>query len=60
MTPTTVAPQQLHLDVLVEDANTAERRVLALGAQRLPGQGENWRVYADPATHPFCLVYEAG
>jgi Glyoxalase-like domain len=37
--------------------DTAEQGALALGAQRLPGHGENWRVYADPAGHPFCLVY---
>jgi catechol 2,3-dioxygenase-like lactoylglutathione lyase family enzyme len=56
--PDPAAPQQLHLDVLVEDADTAEQRALAIGATRLPGEGENWRVYADPAGHPFCLVYE--
>jgi hypothetical protein len=36
----------------------AEQRALATGAHRLPGEGVNWRVYADPAGHPFCLVYE--
>jgi hypothetical protein len=56
--PDPAAPQQLHLDVLVEDVDTAEQRALAFGAKRLPGEGENWRVYADPAAHPFCLVYE--
>jgi hypothetical protein len=25
-------------------------------AQVLPGGGERFRVYADPAGHPFCLV----
>jgi Glyoxalase-like domain len=30
--------------------------VLALGARPLPGGGETFRVYADPAGHPFCLV----
>jgi catechol 2,3-dioxygenase-like lactoylglutathione lyase family enzyme len=58
--PDPAAPQQLHLDVFVTDVDTAEQRVLAIGGQRLPGSGENWRVYADPAEHPFCLVYEAG
>lgn len=56
--PDPAAPQQLHLDVHVVDVATAEQRVLALGAKRLPAEGENWRVYADPAAHPFCLVYE--
>lgn len=46
-------PQQIHLDVMVEDPDDAAPRVLALGAQRLPA-GDH--VYADPAGHPFCLV----
>ena len=50
-------PQQLHLDVMVgDDPDEAEQAVLALGATRLPGAGENWRVYADPHGHPFCLL----
>ncbi|MEH1016548.1 VOC family protein [Micromonospora sp. CPCC 206060] len=36
----------------------AEQRVLALGARRLPGAGDDFRVYADPVGHPFCLVWE--
>lgn len=51
-------PQQFHLDVKVADVDAAEQQVLALGAKRLPGQGEDFRVYADPAGHPFCLVWE--
>jgi hypothetical protein len=31
--------------------------VLTLGARRLPGEGDDFRVYADPAGHPFCLVW---
>lgn len=50
-------PQQLHLDVRVADIEAAERAALAIGATRLPGDGENWRVYADPAGKPFCLVW---
>lgn len=46
-------PQQLHLDVMVDDLDDAESRVIALGARLLPG-GDH--VYADPAGHPFCLV----
>jgi hypothetical protein len=34
----------------------AELAALALGADRLPGDGENWRAYADPHGHPFCLL----
>lgn len=51
-------PQQFHLDVLVDDVDAAEKRVLALGARRLPGEGDDFRVYADPAGHPFCLVWQ--
>ncbi len=49
-------PQQMHVDVRVADLDEAEPRVLALGARRLPGGGERFRVYADPVGHPFCLV----
>ena len=45
-------PQQMHFDVMVDDVEAAEPRVLVLGARRLPGE----RVYADPAGHPFCLI----
>lgn len=55
--PDPAYPQQLHLDVKVSDVDDAEPRVLALGATRLPGGGEDFRVYADPVGHPFCLVW---
>jgi hypothetical protein len=29
----------------------------ALGATRLDGEGDDFRVFADPAGHPFCLVW---
>ncbi|MFL6129815.1 MAG: VOC family protein, partial [Mycobacteriales bacterium] len=48
---------QFHLDVLVDDVETAEKAVLAAGATRLLGEGAEFRVYADPAGHPFCLVW---
>jgi len=54
--PDPARPQQLHLDVTVEDAEAAERAALELGATRLPGEGDDWRVYADPHGHPFCLI----
>lgn len=49
--------QQFHLDLTVEDLDTAERTVLALGATVLDAEdrARAWRVYADPAGHPFCL-----
>jgi catechol-2,3-dioxygenase len=55
--PDPAYPQQFHLDVLVDDIEAAERAALAIGAVRLPGEGENWRVYADPAQKPFCLTW---
>jgi catechol 2,3-dioxygenase-like lactoylglutathione lyase family enzyme len=51
-------PQQLHLDIRVDDVDAAEQAVLKLGARRLPGAPETgFRVFADPAGHPFCLVH---
>lgn len=50
-------PQQMHVDVRVDDVDAAEGQVLALGAHRLPGGGDRFRVYADPVGHPFCLVH---
>jgi catechol 2,3-dioxygenase-like lactoylglutathione lyase family enzyme len=55
--PDPARPQQFHLDVRVDDVDVAEKAVLALGATRLPGEGDDFRVYADPAGHPFCLIW---
>jgi catechol-2,3-dioxygenase len=54
--PDPAAPQQAHLDVEVADLDTGEARALELGATRLPGGRETFRVFADPAGHPFCLT----
>lgn len=57
-------PQQFHLDVTVDDVDSAEAQVLALGAVKhgvQPGEAEedgNFRVYLDPAGHPFCLCWD--
>jgi predicted enzyme related to lactoylglutathione lyase len=49
-------PQQMHLDVVVADLDEAESKVLELGATKHGHQpGESFRVYLDPAGHPFCL-----
>ncbi|MGP4046684.1 VOC family protein [Streptomyces sp. 2A115] len=55
--PAPDASQQFHLDLTVEDMDAAEREVLALGAKALDTEDRTrtWRVYADPAGHPFCL-----
>ncbi|MGY1802072.1 VOC family protein [Blastococcus sp. SYSU D00922] len=56
--PDPARPQHEHLDIRVDDADAAERAVLALGARLLQGEsGTGFRVFADPAGHPFCLVY---
>ena len=49
-------PQYRHFDVRVDDLDAAERAVLDLGATRLPGGGDSFRVFADPVGHPFCLI----
>ncbi|MGD0927787.1 MAG: VOC family protein [Streptosporangiaceae bacterium] len=48
-------PQQVHLDITVQDIDEAEGKVLALGATLLSSTEPGFRVYADPAGHPFCL-----
>lgn len=55
--PDPAYPQQIHLDVTVDDVATAERAALDAGATRLDGEGPGWRVYADPAGKPFCLIW---
>ncbi|MGD6752616.1 VOC family protein [Streptomyces sp. BH105] len=49
--------QQFHLDLTAQDLDAAEKEVLALGATVLDAEdrSRSWRVYADPAGHPFCL-----
>ncbi len=52
--------QQAHLDIEVDDLDEATAAVVALGARPQtdvidPGE-EAWRVFLDPAGHPFCLV----
>jgi catechol 2,3-dioxygenase-like lactoylglutathione lyase family enzyme len=56
------APQQLHLDLTVKDMVAAHARAVELGAVLLDPQdaptgndSRGFRVYADPAGHPFCL-----
>jgi catechol 2,3-dioxygenase-like lactoylglutathione lyase family enzyme len=55
-------PQQVHLDLTVNDMAAAHARAVELGAvlldpQEAPSATERraFRVYADPAGHPFCL-----
>ncbi len=53
--PGSEVPQQIHLDVMVDDVDAARGEVEQLGAQHLAGD-----TYADPAGHPFCLVTRPG
>jgi hypothetical protein len=68
--PDPASSMQYHLDIDVDDIEEAETKALELGATRLPGgsaeeeaQGlrppssSGFRVYADPAGHPFCLCW---
>ena len=61
--PDPAVPQQMHVDVTVDDVDAAELAVLALGATKTaeqPGVPDgNWRVYLDPAGHPFCLCWDS-
>ncbi|MBP2402319.1 putative enzyme related to lactoylglutathione lyase [Streptomyces netropsis] len=56
-------PQQMHLDFdvpTIEDMERAQREVIALGATFLHdsgGERSGFRVFSDPAGHPFCLCY---
>jgi catechol 2,3-dioxygenase-like lactoylglutathione lyase family enzyme len=54
--PDPARPQQMHLDVMVDDLDVAGPQVVALGATPLGGD----HVYADPAGHPFCLIHRPG
>jgi hypothetical protein len=51
-------PQQIHLDFDVPDLDIGEAAVLAIGAGAVAHQPDpaDFRVFLDPAGHPFCLV----
>jgi len=52
-------PQQMHLDVIADDLDAGESAVLALGATKHEHQpGTTFRVFLDPAGHPFCLCID--
>jgi catechol 2,3-dioxygenase-like lactoylglutathione lyase family enzyme len=56
--PDRAHPQQFHLDLAVPDLDEAHTQMLELGATLLHRDSRGWRVYADPASHPFCLLKE--
>ncbi|QWF23172.1 hypothetical protein KM427_05475 [Nocardioides sp. LMS-CY] len=60
----TERPQQVHVDLHVEDARAAHEQAMALGARLLPAapdlhRTEGHQVYAAPAGHPFCIGWGA-
>lgn len=53
-------PQQIHLDLWVDDPQAAHDEVMALGAKLLKAAEnptDDFQVYTDPAGHPFCLCW---
>jgi predicted enzyme related to lactoylglutathione lyase len=56
------SPQQIHLDLWVDDIDVAHEKVMSLGAKLLKEaedseEHDSFQVYADPAGHPFCLCW---
>ncbi|RLV04480.1 hypothetical protein CTZ27_11150 [Streptomyces griseocarneus] len=46
-----------HMDLAFDDAEAAERHLLAMGATKPDHQpgGEHWTVLLDPSGRPFCI-----
>jgi len=56
--PGGATPKHIHLDLAVRDLDEAEAEALRLGASKADHQPapDQWRIYLDPAGHPFCLT----
>ncbi|KAA0023716.1 VOC family protein [Antrihabitans cavernicola] len=56
--PAGALPKQIHLELAVDDLDKAEAEAVELGARRAADQSDptRWRVFLDPAGHPFCLT----
>jgi predicted enzyme related to lactoylglutathione lyase len=55
-------PQQIHLDLYIDDLAAAHDEAVRLGAELLkpaddPAAKVGFQVYADAAGHPFCLCW---
>jgi len=55
-------PQQIHLDLWVDDLQPAHDEIISLGATVLKAaedsdSADTFQVYADPAGHPFCICW---
>jgi catechol 2,3-dioxygenase-like lactoylglutathione lyase family enzyme len=57
--PDSSHPQQFHLDLEVPDLDLAQQQVLGLGGTLLHLDPHGWRVCADLAGHPFCLLRDS-
>jgi catechol 2,3-dioxygenase-like lactoylglutathione lyase family enzyme len=60
--PDGAQPQQIHMDLWVDDFEAAHELVISLGARVLkPAEDsdapDTFQVYADPGGHPFCLCW---
>ncbi len=55
--PDNEVPQQLHLDLIVDDMEAASAYAVSIGARPVEGpeQSDSFRVFLDPSGHPFCL-----
>ena len=54
--PSSSHPQQFHLDLDVPDLDKAQQQAIDAGATLLHIDPRGWRIFADPAGHPFCLL----
>jgi Glyoxalase-like domain len=57
--PESTTPKQFHFEISATDLDEAEAFVLECGAVKSghqPSGDRSWRVYLDPAGHPFCLT----
>ncbi|MEV6838171.1 VOC family protein [Streptomyces sp. NPDC051133] len=56
--PDPTQEKQAHIELGVDDLDTAEKHLLELGATKpefQPGE-PRWRILLDPAGHPFCIT----
>ena len=59
-----VVKNRVHLDLVVDDVNTATSRIESLGGRRRSPEddfreyGYSWRTMADPEGNEFCLIYD--
>ncbi|MFB7502450.1 VOC family protein [Streptomyces broussonetiae] len=56
--PDPAQEKQAHIELGVDDLDTAEKHLLGLGATKPEHQPQpdRWRVLLDPAGHPFCIT----